>query len=193
MSESTSLIAAGTTVKGHISGREDLVLQGSLQGSLRLEGTVTIDSGGRADATIEVTRAIIHGIVVGSIVAADIIELSETARVRGDLTAPRVVVQDGATFSGLIDMGEIAVAKAPPSSRERPAVPASRPAPVAAPAPAPAPAPRFAPSPPPASRPIAAPVQMPVPVPEMAAADDDDEPELPDGAAKKQIAIKKKK
>ncbi|MSP73290.1 MAG: hypothetical protein EXR76_14190 [Myxococcales bacterium] len=191
MSESTSLIAAGTTVKGHISGREDLVLQGSLQGSLRLEGTVTIDSSGRADATIEVTRAIIHGIVVGSIVAADIIELSETARVRGDLTAPRVVVQDGATFSGLIDMGEIAVVKAPPSSRERPAVPASRPAPVAAPAPAP----RFAPSPPPASRPIAAPVPVPVPVPvsEMAAADDDDEPELPDGAAKKQIAIKKKK
>lgn len=223
MAEATTLIAAGTTVRGHLQGTEDLRIQGAVQGTISLDGTLTVDAGARVDAAVEVVNATIHGVLVGRVVAAEFIELSSTARMQGELVAPRVIVRDGAMFSGLIDAGDTpptpgarqapatpSVAAAP-SPAARPAFPTSRPAPVVAVprsvAPVPSPvAPPVATTPMPAPPVIrTAPVVQVAPEPEPAqpdpalaeiereVLDDDDEPELPDAAAKKQVALKKRK
>ncbi len=223
MSAPSTLIAAGTTVRGHVQGSEDLLLQGALQGTLLLHGALIVDDGARADATIEATSAVVHGIVVGRIVAADFIELGATARVLGDLTAPRVIIRDGAGFSGNLEAGDAqpgaatgAVA-APAAPAAKPTAPAGIPSrPTVSPPPARPIAPAPVASPFPTSRPVTAPAPIPrvvapapapvappppvveaAPEPEDSPAPDgdfeDDEPELPDAAAKKQVSVKKRK
>ena len=213
MAEATTVIAAGTSVRGHLQGAEDLLVQGSLQGSIRLEASLTIDPEGRVDATVEVVSAVVHGVVVGRIAASDFVELAAGARMKGDVVAPRVILRDGAQFAGLIDMGDVPAeqatgAKAAPSPARpvaggvapRPSVaappPAARPVPTAPPSARPFPS--AAPPPVPTSRPAPVPAPAPVAVvPEPAPAEPEaafeEEPELPDAAARKTIAVKKRK
>lgn len=143
-SKAVTVIAAGTVVAGRIEGAEDVDLFGRIEGSLKLKGALKIDEKARADAELDVTRLEVRGILVGNATASESIELFGTARVVGDLVAPRIIVRDGARFRGLIDMGEPAEAddEAParPAAR-RPAAPA-RPAPRTAPASRPAARPR---------------------------------------------------
>ncbi|MCB9548324.1 MAG: polymer-forming cytoskeletal protein [Myxococcales bacterium] len=109
-SKAVTVIAAGTVVAGRIEGAEDVDLFGRIEGSLKLKGALKIDEKARADAELDVTRLEVRGILVGNATASESIELFGTARVVGDLVAPRIIVRDGARFRGLIDMGEPAEA-----------------------------------------------------------------------------------
>ena len=105
-SKAATTIAAGTVVAGRIEGAEDIDLLGRIEGSVHLKGALRIDEKARADADLEVTRLEIRGILVGNATATDTIELLGTARVIGDLVAPRIIVREGARFRGLLDMGD---------------------------------------------------------------------------------------
>ncbi|MEZ4475649.1 MAG: polymer-forming cytoskeletal protein [bacterium] len=148
-SKAATVIAAGTVVAGRIEGAEDVDLFGRIQGSLTLKGALKIDEKARVDAEVQVTRLEVRGILVGNATATDSIELFGSARVVGDLVAPRIVVREGARFRGLIDMGdpEDEDESAPPArpAPRRPAAP-SRPAPRPAATTRPAARPRPAPA-----------------------------------------------
>ncbi len=207
--KSTTVIAPGTVVSGRVEGAEDVTVLGQLRGTLRLEGELLVDAEARVEADAEVIAAIIHGIYVGNVIASDRVELSSTARVLGDLTAPRIIIDEGAAFSGAIDMGDVEGAEpAPrrPAAVATPARPGSRPgAPAAgrpgAPVPGrPAPPPARPAPPParPAPRPAPAAPPPPEPAPAMAEEGSGDEPEgeepdLPDGAAPKKVNVRRKK
>ncbi|MCB9522054.1 MAG: polymer-forming cytoskeletal protein [Myxococcales bacterium] len=154
-----TVIAAGTRISGRLEGAEDVQVFGNVQGTVHLEGALFIDTAARVDAECAVDRLEVHGILVGDVQASDVIELFKTARVVGDLSAPRIIVHEGAKIRGLIDMGDA------PDEDEAPrrSAPARRPATPgrAAPPPARKPAPR--PAPPRASAPVEAP---PAPEPE---------------------------
>jgi cytoskeletal protein CcmA (bactofilin family) len=205
---STTVIGAGTVVSGRVEGAEDLHVLGTLKGTLRLEGELLVDAEARVEADAEVTAAVIHGIYVGNVVASERVELSASARVLGDLTAPRVIVADGAAYAGVIDMGDVesAIGEAPPKRpAPAPARPGARPAPAPArPAPPPArpaaPArPTLATPPRPTPRPAAPPAPAAqeaapaMPEPEEPAEPEGEEPELPEGAAPKKVSVRKKK
>jgi cytoskeletal protein CcmA (bactofilin family) len=224
MAEATTIIAAGTTVRGHLQGTEDLLVQGAVQGTVRLDGAITVDAAARVDADAEVVAATVAGIFVGRLAAAEVIELGATARVRGDLFAPRIIIRGGALFDGTLDTLELPgavsarpattpVAPVAPPAVARPAVvvPASNPRPAFPPVSRPAvspPAVVAAPAPVVAVPVAAVPAPAPVPAaaapsaePQPAANDSheveafeaDDEPELPDAAARKQVVVKKRK
>jgi cytoskeletal protein CcmA (bactofilin family) len=206
--KSTTVIAPGTVVSGRVEGAEDLTVLGQLRGTLRLEGELLVDAEARVEADAEVTAAVIHGIYVGNVVASDRVELSASARVLGDLAAPRIIIEEGAAFSGAIDMGDVEGAEPAPrrAAAATPARPGARPAAPAAGRPgAPAPGrpapPPARPAPPPA-RPAATPRPAPPPAPEPAPAlaeegggdePEGEEPDLPEGAAPKKVNVRKKK
>ena len=172
MASAPTVIQAGTRVSGRIEGSEDLDVYGAVEGSVSLEGHLLIDGDARVDATLEVSELSVHGVLVGDATVSGTIELHKTARVVGDLVAPNVIVHDGALFRGLLDMGDAADA-APAPRRSSPS--------------------RAAPSP--AARPAArrpAPRPAPEPEPEVAEVVED-EPELPDAAPAKKVAVKKRK
>ena len=58
-------------------------------------------------ANVTVKNAIVSGVVVGNIQATESVELTHEGRMVGDIRAPRVIIVDGASFRGRVDMGEL--------------------------------------------------------------------------------------
>lgn len=91
-------------IRGNITGEEDLVIEGRVEGSISLTGHLIVTQVAVVEADLEVDSADVHGQVEGDIVAATTITLHEGARVVGNLRAPRVVIADGAQFKGAVEM-----------------------------------------------------------------------------------------
>lgn len=125
--EAATLIGPGIFVRGRVSGEEDLHIEGRLEGSVVLTETVYVAPGGIVVATVQARDIVVSGVVVGNVTAEDSVTLNAGAKLVGDITAPRVIVADGATFAGNVAMG----GEPPPARKERRQV-ARRPAPAAA-------------------------------------------------------------
>jgi cytoskeletal protein CcmA (bactofilin family) len=106
MAEPVTNIGRATVVKGKLEGDENLVVEGRIEGSIGLSKTLTIETSGVVQAEISVQQAIIRGVLVGNVQAAELVNITEEGRVVGDIKAPRVILVDGASFRGNIDMGE---------------------------------------------------------------------------------------
>jgi len=104
-SASASALGPTLAVKGEIAGDEDLVLRGSFQGSIKLRHHgLTIEPGARVEADIEADHVAVAGELTGNIAAAGRVVLSSEARMKGDITAARIHIRDGAQFRGSIKM-----------------------------------------------------------------------------------------
>ena len=99
-------IGPSISIKGDVTGSEDLLIQGKVDGSVALElHAVSVGSEGHVNANISARVITVEGKVEGDLTAKEQIILRGTAQVQGDIKAPRVVLEDGATFRGLVDMG----------------------------------------------------------------------------------------
>ena len=135
MAKAATVITNSTIVRGRIEGAEDLDILGRVEGQIALEGAIKIEASARVDGTVSATSLHIHGILVGDATAADTIHLTADAQVVGDLTAPRIIIDEGALVRGLIDMGDAENA-APKSRASTPRSSRPKAAPAASPAPA---------------------------------------------------------
>jgi cytoskeletal protein CcmA (bactofilin family) len=100
-------IGRSITIRGDVSGDEDLLIQGRVDGSVDLkQRSVTVGQEGRVKANITGRVVIVEGEVEGDLRAEEQVILRSTARVQGDITASRVVLEDGASFRGGVDMGD---------------------------------------------------------------------------------------
>lgn len=100
-------IGSSITIKGEVSGDEDLLIQGRIEGSVELkEHAVIVGSEGEVEASITARTVTVEGTVNGDLTADEQIILRNSAKVKGDIAAPRVVLEDGARFRGGVDMGE---------------------------------------------------------------------------------------
>jgi cytoskeletal protein CcmA (bactofilin family) len=125
-----TVIGTGIHVNGRVTGEEDLHVQGRIDGSIVLSETLFVAPGGVVVAEVEARDIVVSGVVVGNVTARECVTLNPGAKLVGDIGAPRLVIADGAAFSGNVRMG----GEAPPV-RERSRVVArvrpteSRPAP----------------------------------------------------------------
>src|SRR5438309_1445585 len=126
-----TVIGSSIVIDGEISGDEDLVIRGPVEGELTLSHTLIVETSGIIKANVAVKNAIISGVVVGNINATESVELTKEGRMVGDIRAPRVIIVDGASFRGQIDMGD-ATPRA--EGERRPAVVRATVRPAAAPA-----------------------------------------------------------
>jgi cytoskeletal protein CcmA (bactofilin family) len=100
-------IGRSITIKGEVSGDEDLLIQGTVDGSVNLkQQSVTVGREGRVKADITGRVVTVEGEVEGNLTAEEQVVLRSSAKVQGDIAAPRVVLEDGGTFRGGIDMGD---------------------------------------------------------------------------------------
>jgi cytoskeletal protein CcmA (bactofilin family) len=101
------MIGRSISIVGEVKGEEDLLIQGRVEGSVDLRNqSVTVGEGGRVKADITGRIVAVEGEVEGNLQAEEQVILRSSARVKGDITAPRVVLEDGASFRGLVDMGD---------------------------------------------------------------------------------------
>jgi cytoskeletal protein CcmA (bactofilin family) len=116
-------IGRSITIRGDVTGDEDLLIQGRVDGSVSLrEHAITIGPDGVVKASIVGRVVSIEGRVEGNISADEQIVLRTSATVQGDISAPRVVLEDGAKFRGGVEMGDAADrARASQPARTKPA------------------------------------------------------------------------
>lgn len=101
-----AVIGTSITIRGEVTGDEDLTIQGHVDGSVTLdEHAVTVGPDGQVDADIVARVITVEGHVDGDLDADEQIVLRGSARVEGDISAPRVVLEDGSYFRGAVDMG----------------------------------------------------------------------------------------
>ncbi len=92
--------------KGELSGEEDLLVQGYVEGSITLKNNhLIIGKLGTVKANIEAKTITVEGNVEGDIIGQEKVEIKATSQVTGNLKAERVTLEDGAKFRGSIDMG----------------------------------------------------------------------------------------
>jgi len=101
----SGFVGNGTVLTGETNFQAMLRVDGHLTGKVGSEsGTLIIGSTGKVDANITVAAAMINGTVNGDIIAFEKVELGRTARVVGNIQAPRLVIEDGAIFEGSCNM-----------------------------------------------------------------------------------------
>ncbi len=92
-------------IKGDISGSEDLVIAGRVEGSITLNGRVlTLAAGSHVDGEIDAGTIIVSGDVKGTIEARERLEIKSTAVVNGKVSTERLIVADGSTINAQIEM-----------------------------------------------------------------------------------------
>lgn len=100
-----AIIGQSIQIKGELTGNEDLTIDGIVDGNIELkENNLTIGSNGNIKADINAKKVTIIGEVLGNITAEETVEIRETGKLRGNITAPRIVIADGAFFKGSVEM-----------------------------------------------------------------------------------------
>jgi cytoskeletal protein CcmA (bactofilin family) len=112
VSEKITVIGPETRVAGEVRGDEDVVVHGRIEGRVALTAELTVEEGAILQADVEAKVVLISGVVVGNVSASDSVRLTPKARVVGDLTAPRVIIEAGAAYRGRLEMGEVALGEA---------------------------------------------------------------------------------
>ncbi len=99
-----TVIGSTIVIDGEITGDEDLVVQGTIKGRVSLRENIVVEESGVLEANIETSTITIHGTVTGDIQASERAELKSNCHVVGDIRAPRILIADGASFKGNVDM-----------------------------------------------------------------------------------------
>jgi cytoskeletal protein CcmA (bactofilin family) len=98
------VIGPKTTIKGEITGDEDLVIEGNVEGQIRITRDLRVAPGGVLKATVEAQSLVVSGEIVGDCQAQGRVEIQATGRLTGNIRAPKIVIAEGAMFRGNSDM-----------------------------------------------------------------------------------------
>ncbi|MFZ5787053.1 MAG: bactofilin family protein [Acidobacteriota bacterium] len=99
-----TVIARDTALRGDVTGKASLRVEGKVAGSVAVDGTLEVAEGASVEAEVRASIVRIAGSVAGNVTATRLIELLATARVKGDLTAPALHVVEGASLEGRVVM-----------------------------------------------------------------------------------------
>jgi len=105
----TARLGPSLHIKGEISGNEDLLIDGSVEGLVQLdERKLTVGATAKLTADIIAREVVVYGSVKGNLRAKDRIEIKKDGSVNGDLTTARISIEDGAYFKGSIEIDKSA-------------------------------------------------------------------------------------
>jgi cytoskeletal protein CcmA (bactofilin family) len=98
-------MGASLVIKGELTGAEDLVIDGRVEGKVSLPGhLLTIGPQAKVLAEVVAKAVIIQGSVTGNVTASDRFEIRGGGSMTGDLTSPKVIMAEGSEFRGRVDM-----------------------------------------------------------------------------------------
>jgi len=104
-SKNVSVIGPTLEFKGELSADEDLVIEGKIEGTIaHHQKNLTIGKQGRVTADIHATSVLVEGELNGDIHSEVLVSLAKNAMVTGNIYCSRLVMEEGATFNGKIEM-----------------------------------------------------------------------------------------
>jgi cytoskeletal protein CcmA (bactofilin family) len=106
--EGSTVIGRSVTIHGELSGKEDLYMDGIVEGTISLaESRLTVGPNSRVVADIVAHDVVIYGHVEGNIRAAGRIELRESGVLKGDIVAGRLSIEENASIKGKVELSEV--------------------------------------------------------------------------------------
>lgn len=111
LKERTSILGPTIHFKGELSADEDLVINGTIEGSITRMQRLTIGREGTVHANVDAQLVVVEGTMQGDVHAAKSVAVAQTAHMVGNITAPSVTILEGAKFNGSVDMSEAGIAK----------------------------------------------------------------------------------
>ena len=103
--ESASIVGESLYFKGELSVSENLVIEGTVEGSIKQDkASLTVTPKGRLLANVEATKIFVEGKVKGDLHATESVKVQMGGEVQGNIVAPSVSIEEGATFNGSIEM-----------------------------------------------------------------------------------------
>ena len=98
--KSGGLLSSGVSIKGSVKFQSELLIDGEVEGSIESPGMLTIGKQARIKGEVKVKSVTVLGTVDGNSTASERCELQAGCTLRGDIEAPRLVVDENATFFG---------------------------------------------------------------------------------------------
>ncbi len=100
-----AIIGSTISIKGDLTGEEDLLIEGKLDGKIELRrNSVTVGKNGHIKADIYGKTITVEGTVEGNLFGEEQLVVRQSGTVRGNIVSPRVTLEDGSNFKGSIDM-----------------------------------------------------------------------------------------
>jgi len=103
-----NFISQDVEITGTVSFGKSLTVHGTIVGGVRGSGVLTLGPSGKIEGDIETASVSIYGLVKGNVTVSERCELKGAARLVGDLVAPRLIMEEGATFMGTSKVGPVA-------------------------------------------------------------------------------------
>ena len=101
-------ITSTLTIKGEIHGREDLYIDGEVQGTIRLsDGRVTVGPHAKITADVEAREIVVRGKVKGALRGRDRVEVGSTGEVYGDIATTRIAIGEGALVHSKVEIARL--------------------------------------------------------------------------------------
>ena len=112
-----TLLAPGSRFVGDLLGSTEVLIEGELEGGVRLDANLTIGAEGCVKGEVEARCVRVAGKVVGNVRGRERVEVLGSGALEGDVAAPRVVIAEGAFFKGRVEMTGTEKADAKPGAR----------------------------------------------------------------------------
>jgi cytoskeletal protein CcmA (bactofilin family) len=101
---SMSYLGKSMKIKGKISSDEYLTVEGQVEGNIEISKTLTIGKNGYVNGTINADIVKLEGKAEGNITAATKLEIASTGTFQGTIKSDKLVIEDGATFKGKVNV-----------------------------------------------------------------------------------------
>ena len=102
--QSATTVAQGSKVKGSVTGKAPLRVEGELDGRVMLDSTVTVAPSGVLKGEVKANTVQIAGKLVGNVSCKERVEVLAGGSLEGDVTSPRFVIIEGAFYKGQVEM-----------------------------------------------------------------------------------------
>jgi cytoskeletal protein CcmA (bactofilin family) len=110
--EGSTVIGKTVSIRGELSGSEDLFLDGDIEGTITLtESRLTVGPNARVHADINVHDVVVFGRVEGKIKATGRLELRQASSVVGDIMAGRLSIEESASLRGRVELTDTTAGK----------------------------------------------------------------------------------
>ncbi len=100
-----NFIGKGTVIEGHIRTDSSIRIDGKIKGSLSCKNTLTIGESGEIEGDIDASNAIVGGKIKGKVTIKEKLVLEARSSLVGELKAKKLIIDEGAIFDGVSDMG----------------------------------------------------------------------------------------
>ncbi len=100
-----NIINAGTSIVGDINSEGDLRIDGSVKGSIVVKSKLVIGPSSKIEGNIKAANCDISGLVNGNMEIGELLSVKATAKIVGDITSQKLIIESGAEFNGRSQMG----------------------------------------------------------------------------------------